>query len=447
MKSFCIIGAGISGIVSAKHCKEQGYNVIVLEKNKEPGGVWYNKSYPGIQLQTTKKSYAFSDFPHFSSTKLYPDGKEVIEYIQAYINNFQLSNLFRFNCNVINTKFLNNKWNITYVQNNKTYTIQTDYLLIASGMYNTKKPIYKEPESKNIVTKNIYSVDDIQNNIEVLKNKNVVIIGNGPTGCDMAAIAESLKAKKVTIIYRSNRWLFRRYLWDKYSADNFLTRFSMILANFLPNILFTTIIIILYYVVYVLGHGYWFFIKPPFENVNRNNIVLNDKILQLIYQKKISYIQTKNTYIFDNYIIINNNHNIPYDIIINATGYKSEIPFLKMKDIPFLYKNIIHPQLPNCAFIGFAASFNWIQVSELQIIWYLNYLKKNKPLEKDYMVSWIQKKKKGLSSHDYNDFAMKSFEYCDNLAKDIGIKKKYNCLQYKYWFSSPEHNLWSRYNK
>ena len=42
---FCIIGAGGSGLVSAKYCLEQGYRVIVLEKESSIGGAWFSKSY------------------------------------------------------------------------------------------------------------------------------------------------------------------------------------------------------------------------------------------------------------------------------------------------------------------------------------------------------------------------------------------------------------------
>ena len=52
-----------------------------------------------------------------------------------------------------------------------------------------------------------------------------------------------------------------------------------------------------------------------------------------------------------------------YDLCIMATGFESNIPFLNFREIPNLYKRIIHPDLPNCCFIGFAPSFNWIQVS------------------------------------------------------------------------------------
>ena len=51
-----IIGAGISGIASAKEAIKNGYNVQLFEKNESIGGVWYSKSYPGCRIQTSKES-------------------------------------------------------------------------------------------------------------------------------------------------------------------------------------------------------------------------------------------------------------------------------------------------------------------------------------------------------------------------------------------------------
>jgi cation diffusion facilitator CzcD-associated flavoprotein CzcO len=36
-----IIGAGISGVVTAAHLLNAGLEVTVFERNKEAGGVWY----------------------------------------------------------------------------------------------------------------------------------------------------------------------------------------------------------------------------------------------------------------------------------------------------------------------------------------------------------------------------------------------------------------------
>lgn len=36
-----VIGAGISGVVTAAHLLDAGLEVTVFERNKEAGGVWY----------------------------------------------------------------------------------------------------------------------------------------------------------------------------------------------------------------------------------------------------------------------------------------------------------------------------------------------------------------------------------------------------------------------
>jgi acyl-CoA synthetase (AMP-forming)/AMP-acid ligase II len=60
----CIIGAGLSGLVAAKVFLSRGYEVVVVEKGPEIGGVWApSKSYPGVCTQTPRDLYCFSDFP------------------------------------------------------------------------------------------------------------------------------------------------------------------------------------------------------------------------------------------------------------------------------------------------------------------------------------------------------------------------------------------------
>jgi cation diffusion facilitator CzcD-associated flavoprotein CzcO len=40
-KSVAVIGAGISGIVTAAHLKNEGMNVTVFERSSAAGGIWY----------------------------------------------------------------------------------------------------------------------------------------------------------------------------------------------------------------------------------------------------------------------------------------------------------------------------------------------------------------------------------------------------------------------
>ena len=463
--TFVIIGTGVSGLTSARYCLKNNYNIIILEKNKDIGGVWLSKSYDGIALQTTKDSYAYSDFPHFQKTSLYPTGQEVLTYLKEYAAKHNILKYTKFNCSVEKVKFdyPSEFWEIEYINsiNNTKESVKANYLLICSGFYtDSLKNPFKSGYSNNnkIINPNRFSkIGDLK--LDIVTDKNIVIIGNGPTGCDLATLALKYKPKSLKILFRTKRWLFRRYLWNKVSTHFFLSRFGLNIAQKTKKNIYILIVTIIYYILYLFCHNIWKIsgISPPFETVNRKNLVLNENILSEIYKKNIDYIQAFDIDISEDYITFmernkknSKKKSIEYDLCIMATGYESNIKYMDYDKIPYLYKNIIDPNTPNCGFIGFAASFNWVQLSELQIQWYLEYLKQNiKQISTQEMIEDINNhiSNKNKIEYDYHDLAITSYQYCDNLAKDINIKLKYNKYNYKYWFNIPEHDLWSSNNK
>src|SRR4051812_2500464 len=76
-----IIGAGVSGLVTARVFLSQGHAVTVFEQRDTLGGVWAPaRRYPGVRLQTTRHSYCFSDFAMPSHYPEFPTGQQVHEY-------------------------------------------------------------------------------------------------------------------------------------------------------------------------------------------------------------------------------------------------------------------------------------------------------------------------------------------------------------------------------
>uniref|UniRef100_A0A6C0EJZ4 Flavin-containing monooxygenase n=1 Tax=viral metagenome TaxID=1070528 RepID=A0A6C0EJZ4_9ZZZZ len=451
MKTFCIIGLGISGMVSARHCLKQGYQIKILEKESDIGGVWLTKTYPGIRLQTTKHSYAFSDYPHLQKTSLYPTKEELLLYYNRYCDKHHIKEKCAFNSQVYNTEYdrMNNKWVIYYrnTQTNNRTRIIVDYLIICSGIYNVKKQTIKiEPTNNKIICPEQLSDKTINN----LTNKNIVIVGNGPTGCDIAELCHKYKAKKITLLYRSERWIFQRYLWDTVSTHNFLCRFNMKIAKILPKHIYICFLTIIYYFLYIFSHKrLGLNIKSPYNVVNRGNLVLNETMLDLINDKSIDYIKTKTIHINNeaiNYTTISSNTTISnttkinYDYCFICTGYDTNLNFIGLNKLPDLYNKIIHPKLKQCAFIGFAESFNWIQVSELQIRWYLNYIKHE--FNSTKIMRLLVNEQKPISEYLYNDLAVNAYDYCDRLSNTIKLKPKYNIYHIKYWFKVVEFDFW-----
>jgi len=125
-----------------------------------------------------------------------------------------------------------------------------------------------------------------------------------------------------------------------------------------------------------------------------------------------------------------------YDIVIDARGYKNEITLLGLDKIPMLYKHIIYPGINNLGIVGYAASFNWIMISDLQSRWLMEYFLGKIDIgtvqsQREYIGNEISNR------DDFHDLAYDNYDYCDILAKDLKINGK------KSVFSVPDYNEWS----
>ena len=62
-----IIGTGMSGLDAAVHLERAGVPFVMLEKNDEVGGTWYENRYPGARVDSPSRSYTHLfgvDFPY-----------------------------------------------------------------------------------------------------------------------------------------------------------------------------------------------------------------------------------------------------------------------------------------------------------------------------------------------------------------------------------------------
>jgi cation diffusion facilitator CzcD-associated flavoprotein CzcO len=66
----CVIGAGPSGLTSAKNCLEAGLEVTVFEKNDKVGGIWvfnastgHSSAYENTHIISSKVWSEYEDFP------------------------------------------------------------------------------------------------------------------------------------------------------------------------------------------------------------------------------------------------------------------------------------------------------------------------------------------------------------------------------------------------
>ncbi len=69
-----VIGAGMSGLLAAHRLRQAGVRFVVIEKDREVGGTWWENVYPGCRVDNPNHNYSYSfaqrhDWPWHYSTQ------------------------------------------------------------------------------------------------------------------------------------------------------------------------------------------------------------------------------------------------------------------------------------------------------------------------------------------------------------------------------------------
>ncbi len=90
VRSVCVIGAGSSGLVAARHLAAAGFEVSVYEKDNFIGGTFVTKAYDDAGLVSSKFLTAFSDLRSPESDPPHLSLAQYVEYLKKYADTHQL---------------------------------------------------------------------------------------------------------------------------------------------------------------------------------------------------------------------------------------------------------------------------------------------------------------------------------------------------------------------
>ena len=453
----CIIGFGISGIATTRWAQEAGLRFVTLEKETGYGGVWRTKSYSGVMLQTTKHSYAFSDMPMREEVALHPSDKDLMAYFRDYIGHHNLESHVRYRHEVVSLPHRTGDYHRVIYRDllaGDLHTLEARHLAICSGFYTSPKWApgvdFTPFQGDRLHAADFSETAPKQGGHYDFRGKRVLVIGNGPSGCDLAMRAVDGGAAAVDLSYRSPRWIFTRYC-GLIGLNFFSNRLFLWIATRLPVTLFVTVLYIIFYIPYYLS-GASRELTLPGGVVNRNNLTLNEDFMIYLNQGRFRYLQSPQldfeenavTYHLEKPNAYGQYHETqPLDIVISATGYEVGVPFLGLEEIPKLYRRCQVVNDPTVAFIGFAPSFNWIQVADLQARWFIGSFTGRHTLppqeERETELQGELEANEALP-YEYQDLAYLAYIYCDRLVEDMGIRKN---THWTRWWSIPRYDEWA----
>ena len=128
-KRIAIIGAGASGLVAIKSCRDEGLIPICFETTDAIGGLWrYTEDVTNNQgsvtrttvINTSKEMMCYSDFPIPADFPNFMHNTKVYEYFKMYAKHFELYSSIRFKHKVVSirrTKDFDSsgEWTVEYI--------------------------------------------------------------------------------------------------------------------------------------------------------------------------------------------------------------------------------------------------------------------------------------------------------------------------------------------
>lgn len=221
-EKFAIIGAGFCGLGVGAAFKRYDIPFEILEADFRVGGNWNHGVYDTVHIISSRRTTEYKDFPMKSNLPDFPSAKQMLDYFEEYTDHWGLRSQIHFGNEVLECKPIDsgNSWQVTVrivhqsatsmdsSETNKEETRIYKGVVIANGHHwCCRWPSYPgqdEFKGQLLHSKNYKSPD-------LLRGKQVLVIGGGNSACDIAVEAARF-AKQSHCSMRRGYWFLPRTL-------------------------------------------------------------------------------------------------------------------------------------------------------------------------------------------------------------------------------------------
>ncbi len=201
-----IIGAGLTGIAASIKLTEAGYDHVLIEKNPEVGGTWYENVYPGCGVDTPSHFYSYSFEINPEWRTYYPKAREMQDYLLRVADKYEIRSKTRFNTRVLACHWddVAKHWDVILQKaDGSEEKVTAKAVINAHGPLNRWRmpPIPGLDQFKGIAVHTAGWNPSID-----VTDKKVILIGAGASAVQIApAIVD--KVESLTVLQRDKHWL------------------------------------------------------------------------------------------------------------------------------------------------------------------------------------------------------------------------------------------------
>ncbi|MFO1172382.1 MAG: NAD(P)-binding domain-containing protein [Hyphomicrobiaceae bacterium] len=344
---FAIIGAGASGLATAKNFRARGIPFEILEKTSDIGGLWNIATPSGVVYETTHlvssaRSTGFEDFPlpdHRDGKPTYPSHESVLAYFRAYADTFDLKGHIVFDAEVTRAE----------PQGDGTWRVQIKGeaeprhyagLVVANG-HLTEPRLPKIPGD----FAGTYIHSRGYKSPRQLRDKRIVVIGGGNSACDIVSDAAHNGAA-VDLCLRRGYWFVPKFFIGFPTYDIVQVMEMIPFPRFVRRHLYG-----LAHLIHV-GPNYRYGLQAPDYPIDAAHPTMSDEIPRLVSHGRVKVRPAIRNF-SGNKVVFEDGSSVEADIVIAATGYQASMPFLDRAMVfgndgrARFYENVFHQEHEN----------------------------------------------------------------------------------------------------
>jgi dimethylaniline monooxygenase (N-oxide forming) len=395
-----IIGAGVAGLAAAKTLLAEGIDCVIFERGDRLGGVWAD-GYSNFGVQVQRELYEFPDWPLPPGTPNFTPGPVLQKYLEGYCDHFGVRPHLRLGARVIAVERRQDSapgWTMTVESSGETAVEAFDLVVIATGLY-SETPNMPEYPGRDEFPGKVLHVSQVKTR-EPLEGRRVAVIGYGKSATDAAGEAAAV-ARDVHLVFREVHWPVPRKLAGvlpfKWGMLNRLT-VALIPPYMRPGPVVRGVHSIGKPLVWI----YWRLVElllrvqfglgtkiaqgknlvPPLpvevDCFGESTMVPRPGFYDLIRAGRIVAHRTEIERFTPDGLTLKDGDSLDVDCVVFGTGWKSDYSFLSPQiravlgddeDGFYLYRHMLHPDLPNIAFLGRASTFLSIVTYSVQARW------------------------------------------------------------------------------
>lgn len=347
---WCVIGAGPSGLAALRHLLALGIPAVAIEREDDVGGNWYFGSaasavFASTRLISSKSLTGFRDFPMPRQWPHYPDHARCLEYLRAYADHFGLRPFIRTETTVERAERRpTGGWSIR----TSAGELPCAGLVIASG--HNRTPRFPDlPGSFSGTSLHACQYRSPTDPVP-LAGKRVLVVGGGNSGCDIAVEASRHAARTVHSTRRGYH-VVPRFVQGR-PAD---LRGERLLKMGLPTWLRR--LLALGMIDRTIGLPWRHGLPRPDHRLWDTHPVINSELLARVDRGAI--VPRGDLRALDGGAVeFADGSREPFDVVIFATGYRLDLPFLDMECLaaeegaPRLWLHMLHPCRDDVAVCG-----------------------------------------------------------------------------------------------